>query len=106
MTVDGSLLKTSQSFQENIKKDFLLVVVYKKGVSLGEDEYRPDNSSWVAKFFLDGATPARVRLDINRDTLRYKRSVEVQNTDGTFRPVVVRYGRCEHVSPAIEQRGK
>ena len=99
MIANGTINKLSKAQQAEIKKDFLIFRGYDKGVPLAaEDFLNPDGSSWVSeKFMLDKKTPARLRFNISWDTLRYKRTVEVLNTDETLQGEVSTYGRCELV---------
>jgi hypothetical protein len=107
MMADGSFSKADRAFQAELKKRFVLMRGYDKGVPLPVEEYRSDNGSWVTEqFMLDKATPARIRFEITPETLRYKRSVEILRQDGSLRSVVAAYGRCEAVSPEVRQHGK
>jgi hypothetical protein len=60
----------------------------------------------VSDKFILNKTPARLRFNISWETMRYKRSVEVLNSDDTINGVVSAYGRCERVSPTVRQTGK
>jgi hypothetical protein len=108
MMADGSFSKAPKGLQAELKKDLLLFRGYDKGVPLApEDPFRPDNGSWVSNTFkLQKAASGRVRFTINWETLRYKRTVEVLNPDGTVNSVISRYGRCESIPPSVKQRGK
>lgn len=100
--------KLSKAEQAELKKDYLIFRGYDKGVPLPTNDFLfPDGTPWVSeKFMLDKKTPARVRFSISWETMRYKRSVEVLNSDETINGVVSAYGRCEGVSPTIPQTGK
>jgi hypothetical protein len=108
MMADGSFYRAPKGLQDSLKKDFLFFRGYNKGVPLAaEEEYSPDGTAWISsKFMLDGKTPARVRFEISWETLRYKRSVEILNPNGTLHGLVSAYGRCELVDHRVRQRGK
>jgi len=110
MQLDGTFAKLSKPMQEQLKKDFLIVRGYNKGIAFDNNEfYDKDGASWLneAHGFLDKAATKqiRIRLTINWETLRYKRSVELLDHDSRFLSEVARFGRCEDVSPAIHQHG-
>jgi hypothetical protein len=100
--------RLSKAQQAELKKDLLIFRGYDKGVPLAtKDLLNADGSSWVSdNGMLDKKTPMRVRFSISWETLRYKRSVEVLNSDQTINSVVSAYGRCERVSPTIRQTGQ
>ena len=108
MIANGTFDKLSKAEQAEMKKEFLVFRGYDKGVPLAtEDTLNPDGTSWVSdKFMLGEKTPARLRFSISWETMRYKRSVEVLNSDGTISGEVPAYGRCERVSPTVRQTGK
>jgi hypothetical protein len=108
MVSNGTFEKLSKPEQAELKKEFLVFRSYDKGVPLAtEDFLNPDGTSWVSdKFMLGKKTPARVRFSISWETLRYKRSVEVLNSDETINGEVPAYGRCERVSQTVRQTGK
>jgi hypothetical protein len=109
MTDDGAFSKLPKDTQAQLKKDLLIFRGYDKGVPISvEDDYSPDsNGSWVSeKFTLDKKTPAQMRFGINWNTLRYKRSLEMLNANGTMQSVISTYGRCELVSHTVKQHGK
>jgi len=109
MMADGSFGKMIKDLQEKLKKDFLIVRGYDKGVAVGEEDfYSQDGSSWVGDIFVLSKQPktlGRMRLSITSETLRYKRSVEILNPDTSFSGQYARYGKCEEVSPQIPQHG-
>jgi hypothetical protein len=109
MIADGTFAKMTKDFQGKLKHDFLIVRGYDKGVTVGdEDFYEKDRSSWVDEKFLLSKQPktfGRMRLDYAPETLRYKRSLEILNPDLTLKEQVARYGKCEVVSPSVQQRG-
>ncbi len=109
MMEDGTFEKLSKDFQQKLKQDFLILRGYDKGVAIGgEDYYRKDGSSWVDDKFVLSKQPktfGRMRLDLTRETLRYKRSMEILNPDMSLKGQVARYGKCEEVSLAVDQRG-
>jgi hypothetical protein len=109
MIADGSFGKMSPDLQQKLKKDFLIVRGYDKGVAIGEEGfYDRDGSSWVSEEFVLSKEPrtfGRMRFNITWETLRYKRSVEVLKPDKSFSGQYARYGKCEQVSPEIRQHG-
>jgi hypothetical protein len=109
MMADGTFEKLSKDFQQGLKKDFLIVRGYDKGVTVGdEDYYQKDGSSWVGDKFVLSKQPktfGRLRLNLTWETLRYKRSMEILNPDMSLKRQVARYGKCEKVSAAVKQRG-
>jgi hypothetical protein len=48
----------------------------------------------------------RIRLTINWQTLRYKRSAEVVNAHDEYLREQSHFGKCEDVSPDIKQTGE
>ncbi|SPE37608.1 exported hypothetical protein [Candidatus Sulfopaludibacter sp. SbA6] len=108
MISNGTFDKLLKAEQAEIKKDLLLFRGYDKGVPLAtEDFLNPDGTSWVSdKFILNKKTPARVRFSISWETMRYKRSVEVLDSDDTINGEVPAYGRCERVALTVVQTGK
>ncbi len=109
MIANGTFGKLSKEFQNKLKKDFLIVRGYDKGVVVGEEDfYDRDGSSWVDDRFALSKQPktfGRMRLDLTWETLRYKRSLEILNTDLSLKNEVARYGKCEEVSAEIRQHG-
>ena len=107
MIADGSFPKAGNSLQTRLKEDFLIFRGFNKGIPVDdEDIFTADHGSWVSARFILDKRPARIRFEIVRETLRFKRSVELLNPNGTVRSVVSSYGRCEVVSPEIKQLGK
>ena len=107
MIADGSFAKAPNSLRTQLKANFLIFRGYNKGVPVSdEDIFTSDRGSWVSARFTLDKRPARTRFDIVWETLRFRRSVELLNPDGTVRSVVSSYGRCEVISPAIKQHGK
>ena len=101
--------KFPKAEQERLKKNFLIVRGYDKGVLVGDEQfYDADGASWTSEdFFLDKVkkTKARMRLTVTWETLRYKRSVEILNSDSSLKQEVSRYDRCERVSAQVAQHG-
>ena len=89
-----------------LDKGFLLVRGYNKGVPLGDgqDVYMKDGESWLSDPFQLGKETGRMRLRLSFETLRYRRSVEVTK-DRVSNEVATTYGRCEKISPAVQQKG-
>jgi len=108
MISNGTFDKLSKAEQAVLKKDFLALRSYDKGVPSATNEFLdPDGASWVSDtLMLGNKTSARVRFSVSWETMRYKRSAEVLNSDGTINHVVSAYGRCERVSPTVRQTGK
>jgi hypothetical protein len=100
--------KLPKTTQELMKKDFLMVRGYPKGIPWrGEEFLEKDEGSWVSdQHMLDELTPIRIRFNVNWQTLRYKYSVEVLNMDSTYRSEVASFGRCEELPVEVQQRGK
>jgi hypothetical protein len=109
MIADGSFGKMSKDFQQKLKKDFLIVRGYDKGVAIGgEDFYDRDGGSWVGEEFTLSKQPntfGKMRFNITWETLRYKRSVEVLKPDKSLSGQYARYGKCEQVFAEIRQHG-
>lgn len=103
----GEFSKLPRNAQREINHGFLLARGYDKGVPLSsEEQYMKDGDSWVEPTVMIKHSKLRVRLSIEWATLRYKRSVEILNANGTLQGVPVsRYGRCEEVPATIQQRG-
>lgn len=107
MIADGSFGKMSKELQQKLKKDFLIVRGYDKGVAIGREEiYNREADSWVGdKFMLSKQKFFRMRLDLTWETLRYKRSVEVFNPDNSLSGQIPGYGKYEPVSTEVRQHG-
>lgn len=109
MIADGTFTKMSKDFQQKLKKDFLIVRGYDKGVVIGaEDFYDRNEDSWVGDTFILGKQPkklGRIRFTITWETLQYKRTVEILNPDMSLNGQYARYGKCEIVSPEVRQKG-
>lgn len=103
----GEFKKMSKAQQADLNRGFLNTRGYDKGVPLsGEEIYWADGTSWASEPGIINGTKMRVRISIEWTTLRYKRSLEFLNGNGTLKGVPVsRYGRCEKVSPDVEQKG-
>jgi hypothetical protein len=102
----GGYDKLSAKEKASLTKGFLTVRGYDKGVPLSaEDTYIKDGDSWITEVaYINKQTPLRMRLQISWQTLRYKRSVEFLNADKTLKSEIPRYGRCELVSPTVQQK--
>jgi hypothetical protein len=96
----GTFDKLSKAQQTEMKKDFLIFRGYDHGVPLASEDFaRPDGTSWISdKLMLDKNTPARVRFSITWETMRYKRSVELLQSDDTLSTELPAYGNCELIS--------
>jgi hypothetical protein len=105
MLANGTFSKLPDDTQELMKRDFLMVRGYAKGIPWrGEEFLEKDEASWISdQRMLDDRTPIRIRFNINWQTLRYKYAVEVLNMDSTFRTEVASFGHCEEVQAAMQQ---
>lgn len=107
MTANGTFAKLPKEHQTELKKDFLLVRGYNKGVAFAsQDFYRPDNNAWISDTFPVGKKTARLRFTIVWETLRFSRSVEILNAKGTVQTEAPAFGKCEFVAPGVRQDGK
>jgi hypothetical protein len=106
---NGGYEKLPAKSKEALQKGFLTVRQYDKGVPLSiESSYTKDEgSSWLGEiaYLPQGKTPVRMRFELSWQTLRYKRSLEFLNANHTMKSQVSRYGRCEEISPAVQQKG-
>ena len=108
MIMDGTFNKLTKAQQEQLKKDFLIIRGYNKGIAMNEEEFfDKDGSSWISE-----AAPApsdkagrllRIRITINWETLRFKRSVEILDRNSKYLSELAHFGKCEDVSPAVPQ---
>ena len=107
MIANGSFGRAPRSFQAQLSKDMPIFRGYDKGVALSsEDDFVSDNNgSYLTEKFLIDTTPAQIRFNINWNTMRYKRAVEILNPNGSVQASVPAYGRCESISSAVKQRG-
>ena len=110
MMANGTFEKLSKEAQAAMKTDFLIVRGYTKGVPFGsQDFYTKDEDSWVTEERVmkkeDNSATFRMRLDINWQTLRFRRSVEVLNPDLSFQGEIPLFGRCEKIPSAIRHHG-
>jgi hypothetical protein len=107
MLADGTFSKLSKATQEYMKKDFLMVRGYAKGIPWRGEEYlEKDEESWISdQRMLDERTPIRIRFTINWQTLRYKYAVEILNMDSSFRAETASFGHCEEIPPEAPQPG-
>jgi hypothetical protein len=104
MLADGTFNKLPKATQGLMKKDFLMVRGYAKGIPWrGEEFLERDEESWISdQRMLDDRTPIRIRFNINWETLRYKYAVEVLNVDSTYRTEVASFGRCEEIPAEVQ----
>lgn len=99
------IAKLPKGSQDALKKGFLIVRGYDKGVPLSSEEtYSKDGDTWVTETSRVQKALMRMRLSISWETLRYKRTLEILNADKTLKTPVDRYGRCEMVSPEVRQK--
>lgn len=108
MVAGGMFSKLPKSVQQRMKKDFLIVRGYDKGVPWGSEAFLDkDEGSWISEeHMLNKQTPIRIRFAMNWQTLRYKWAVEVLNPDSTYRSEVASFGKCEEIPPGIQQHGE
>jgi hypothetical protein len=102
---NGTFSKLPKATQELMKKDFLMVRGYPKGIPWKAEEFlERDEATWVSdQHMLDENTPVRIRLNVNWQTLRYKYSVELLNMDSTYRSEVASSGKCEELPAEVQQ---
>ena len=105
MLANNTLSKLPKATQELMKKDFLMVRGYSRGIPwTGQEFLEKDGKSWVSdQRMLDEHTPVKIRLNINWQTMRYKYAVEVLNTDSTYRSEVASFGQCEELSAEVQR---
>jgi hypothetical protein len=105
MLANGTFSKLPKATRELMKKDFLVVRGYPKGIPWkGQEFLERDEESWISDLhMLDDRTPIRIRFNINWQTLRYKYAVEVLNMDSTYRTEVASFGRCEEIPAELSQ---
>ena len=97
LLANGTFNKLPKATQDLMKRDFLVVRGYPKGIPWqGQQFLDRDKQSWVSDpRMLDEDTPIRIRLNVNWQTLRYKYAVELLNMDLTYRSESASFGRCE-----------
>jgi hypothetical protein len=102
----GGFSKLTKEQQDFLKKDFLMVRGYAKGIPFADQQYlNKDGDSWVSdnrKLDKEGKF-LRDRLTVNWQTLRFKRSIETFHADSTFMGELPNFGKCEPVAPDIQQ---
>ena len=105
MTMQGIFQNLPKAMQEHLKDDSLVVRGYHRGIaSNGEEFYAEDGSSWISDVYeLDEENSVRLRLTINWQTHRYKRTVEMLDHEMHFQREIARLGRCEDVSTEVPQ---
>lgn len=105
MMMRGTFQKMPKDMQERLKKDFLIVRGYNKGIAFKAEEfYDQDGNSWISDVYdLNPKNSMRIRLTINWQTLRYKRAVEMLDHQMHYKSEVARFGKCEDVSTEVQQ---
>jgi len=105
MMADGTFQKLSNDMQVRLKKDFLIVRGYAKGIPFKDEEfYDKDGSTWMSDVYdLDRKNGMRIRLTINWQTLRYKRAVEMLDHDLRYKSEVAKFGKCEDIPLGVRQ---
>lgn len=105
---NGQFAKLPKAHQAQLNKGFLILRGYDKGVAVGEEEtYSKEGDTWLSDVFPIGSqrTPMRIRVSVTWETLRYKRSVEILDAQHELQSQVARYGKCEEISPGVQQKG-
>jgi hypothetical protein len=109
MMANGTWDKLPKEVQAALKNDYLKFRGYTKGVPLNSgDLYTKDEDSWVSDEHVmdkDKGVNFKMRFTINWQTLRFKRSVEVLNSDSSYRGELPLFGRCEKIPSTITQHG-
>jgi hypothetical protein len=101
----GGFAKLSPKNKKILNDGYLNVRGYDKGVALSSEEmYYKDGDTWSTEKGVVQGWPMRVRLSISFETLRYKKTVEILNPNGSLKSEVSRYGRCESVSGDVRQK--
>lgn len=101
----GEFAKMPKAQQDELNRGFVVLRGYDKGVPLPqEDTYSRDGSSWVEKGVIIDKAPARIRFTIIWETMRYKRSIELLNSNSTLRSEYARYGHCERTPSDVRQK--
>jgi hypothetical protein len=105
MLADGTFNKLPKDMEARMKKDFLIVRGYARGIPFDhEDFYDKDGGSWVTDVYdLDARNSIRIRLTINWSTMRYKRAFEMLDHQLHYKSELAKFGKCEDVSPNIRQ---
>lgn len=110
MMAEGTFAKLPKATQARLQKDFLIVRGYARGIPFDNEEYYDkDGASWVSGKYPLGNGKAgliQIRLTINWQTLRYKRAVEMFDTDSSYRGELAHFGKCEEVKTDVRQRGE
>jgi len=105
MMDDGTFQKLPKDMQVRLKKDFLIVRGYAKGIPFKDEEfYEKDGASWISDIYkLNETNNIRIRLTINWQTLRYKRAVEMLDVNLKYRSEAAHFGKCEDIPPGVRQ---
>ena len=102
---EGEFAKLPKAQRDELNRGFLILRGYDKGVPLSHEEtLSADGSSWVEKNIVIGNAPARMRFTIVWETMRYKRSIELLNSNSTLRGEYARYGHCERSPSDVRQK--
>ena len=106
LQAEGRLSRLSKKQQADLKRGFVIVRGYDKGVAWSENVYLDkDGDSWISE---KGAPinneQLRVRFTVNWQTLRYKYSAEILAANGSLRGEDATYGRCELIPPGVRQK--
>jgi len=101
----GGFAKLPPKSKKILNDGYLNMRGYDKGVALSSEEmYYKDGDTWSTEKGMVQGTAMRMRLSISFETLRYKRSVEILNPNGSLKSEVSRYGRCESVPGDVRQK--
>lgn len=108
MVADGTFGQLPKANQELMKRDFVTVRGYAKGIPWkGKEILEKDEESWISDpHMLNEHTPIRIRFSVNWQTLRYKYAVEVLNMDSTYRTEVASFGQCEEIPAEAPEHGQ
>jgi len=95
----GEYAKLPKAQRDELKKGFLILRGYDKGVPEPHEEvFSPDGNSWVEKGVFDKA-PITIRFTISWETMRYLRSMEA-----AARSASAGYGHCERTPTDVPQK--
>jgi len=96
----GEFAKLPKTQRDELKRGFLILRGYDRGVAEPHEEtFSPDGSSWAEKGVIDKA-PITIRFTISWETMRYTRSIET-----TLRSASAGYGHCERTPTDVGQKG-
>jgi hypothetical protein len=108
MIENGDFYKLPKAEQATLRKDYLMLRFYEKGIAQPHHEFlNEDGGSWISDKLMPVKNhPMRIRFTVQWQTMRYRRSVEIFNSDSTFRSEISTYGRCEEIPAGVRQKGE